>query len=368
MKKTLLIAITAITALPVFANRKHATPARTATSTVNNSGYILDGARMKTTAAGDTLILRNVAATDTPTLYYAGMLGRDSGYVSGMDVYGDQGFAERYDFSTGDSSLNVIGMITLFGGKVNPASTKTVSFNCWSQGALAASSYPDWYDNGLPDVSLASVSVPITRLGIASTDTVADTFKTFMFTTPTGFLHDSFFVGYTITYDATNFGGDTIGVFTTQDGDRTSPNYTTSGTDTIMNNKNCTMFDDGSWYDNASDNFYLSNNYLMFPIVVVHRYLSVNGISNRNLTFYGNYPNPASTSTNIKFSLASGSDVTITIVDIAGRVVKTQTEKQLGAGEHIVSLDVTSLAAGEYTYVVRVANGGGIASKLTVAK
>lgn len=352
-----------------FAHKKQAGPAVHPANFVNGSSFSTDRTLSKTTATGDTVIMSNISATDTPTLYYAGMT-RDSGFVSGTDAWGDMGFAERYDFGTADSSLKVIGVMAIFGGKYNPASTKNVTFYTWSAGAQSVNptySAP-YYDSGLPDVALDSVHVPITHLGIRSVDTVGDTLKAHFFTTPTAYLNQSFFVGYTINYDPAAMGGDTIGVYTTKDGDRTSPLYTTSGTDTIFNNQNVAMFDDGQWYDNGVDNFFLANDYLMFPIVIVHENLAVSGVSNKNLTFFGNYPNPASESTNIRFSLAKASDVAIAILDIKGSVVKTLNANKLGAGEHTVNVNVAGLAAGDYTYVIRSSNGGGIASKLTVIK
>ncbi len=369
MKRVFLFAMGTIISAGAFAHKKQVGAATHPANFVNGSSFSTDRVLSKTTATGDTVVLSNISATDTPTLYYAGTT-RDSGFVSGMDTYGDMGFAERYDFGTADSSLKVIGLLAIFGGKYNTASTKNVTFYTWSVGAQTASATysAPYYDSGLPDVALDSVHVPIQQLGIRSVDSVGDTLKAHYFTTPTAYLNHSFFVGYTINYDPAAMAGDTIGVYTTKDGDRTSPLFTTSGTDTIFNNQNVTMFDDGQWYDNGADNFFLANDYLMFPIVIVHENLAVQGVSNKNLTFFGNYPNPAVESTNIKFSLATASDVVIAILDVKGSIVKTVSASKLGAGEHTVNVNVAGLAAGDYTYIIRSANGGGVASKLTIIK
>lgn len=329
---------------------------------------VATGNNYRTTAAGDTIVLKNTHTTDVPVLYYAGTVTRDSGYLSGMDNWGDQGFAERYDFNAADSNVQVLGVMSIFGGKVNPASTKTVVFNAWSVADRSSTDFTNVYDSGLPDASLAAVTVPITHLGISNIDTVPDTFKTFFFPSPTAYLNKSFFVGYTIAYDPLAFAGDTIGLYTSSDGDRTSALYTISGTDTILNNQNVTMFDDGFWYDNASDNFFLANNLYIYPVVRVRNVVGVQGVTKKGLTFFGNYPNPASSVTNIRFALNNTEDVEIIITDLSGRTVLTKTYPTLYAGEHTIPVDISSLSAGEYVYIVRTSTGNGIASKMTVVR
>ncbi len=325
------------------------------------------GNSYRTTATGDTIILKNTHATDVPVLYYSGSTC-DSGYLSGIDNWGDQGFAERYDFNAADSNVQVLGVMSLFGGKVNPASTKTVVFNAWSVADRSATDFTNVYNSGLPDASLAAVTVPVTHLGIANIDTVSDTFKTFFFPTPTAYLNKSFFVGYTITYDATAFGGDTLGLYTSSDGDRTSALFTVSGTDTILNNQNVTMFDDGLWYDNASDNAFIANNLYIYPVVRTRNVVGVQGVTKKGLTFFGNYPNPASTVTNIRVALNSTEDAEIVITDMNGHTVLNKAFKVLTAGEHTIPVDVSGLSAGEYICLFRTSTGNGIASTMTVVR
>ncbi len=321
----------------------------------------------RTTATGDTVMLMNVTAADTPTLYLAGT-NTDSGFVAGIDAYGDKGYAERYDFGTSDSSLKIIGVMTLFGGRYSPTTTKTVSLNCWSMAPQSATAFTNVYNSGLPDASLASLTVPVPQLGIRSTSSVSDTFKTFLFPTPTAYLNQSFFVGYTINYDATDFGGDTLGLYQSRDGARTSDLYTISGTDTIINNQNVTMYDDGNWYDNALDNFFLSNDFFIFPIAIVRETTGIHGLTKNNLTFYGAAPNPAANATSIKIAIMKGTDVAVTVFDMSGKCLITQNFNHLQAGEQKLEINTSNLVNGSYLYLVKTSEGDGIASKLEVAK
>ena len=362
MKKLILLSIGA--AICSVASAQSVSRPDFSNLTMASEGRQLAG---KTTGVyHDSLVMANISATDTIALYYANA-HTDSGYFFGTSIYQYNGFAERYDFNSADSNVQVLGTLSWFGGTVNPSSTKNVTFKVWSAGTMVSTSTsrPHLFFSGFPAAKLDSVNVSIHNLGI-NIAAGSDSTKAHYFATPTAVLTTSFFVGYTINYNGMSLGGDTIGVRSTLAGTRHGVNYNVSGADTIINNQNTTL-DSGSWLDNGSQlGFYA--NLVIFPIVKIYNFLSVNGINNKNLTFFGNYPNPATNETNIKFSLAVSSDVTIDIMDVSGRTVQTVNEKNLTAGEHTIAVATNNLPTGEYIYVVRSSNGGGIASKLTIAK
>ncbi len=355
MKKFLLFSLATSVALSSFAGKK-------------TSGFKAVAqephAVAKTTNTGDTVVLAHILSTDTINIYLA---GTDSGYVTGTDAYGDKGYAERYDAT--DTFYSVIGIVARFTGTVNPATTKTVTFNAWSVGAQTLDTrYASGhiYNSGFPATSLASVVVPITALGIGS-GTAADTTKAFFFPTATAANLRSFFVGYTINYTFAGLAGDTIGVVNTKDGERHIAYTTISGADTILNNVNATMYDDNTWHDNAFDNFGIGNHLFLFAIVKLGGPTAINGVTKNNFTLYGNYPNPATNETNIKFAVAQATEVTISVTDMAGRTVKTM-KQNCAAGTHTVPVNTSDLASGEYLYLVNTAEGDGFASKFTIAK
>jgi flagellar hook assembly protein FlgD len=74
-----------------------------------------------------------------------------------------------------------------------------------------------------------------------------------------------------------------------------------------------------------------------------------------------NHPNPFNPVTNISFSLDTGSDVTLRVYDLTGRVVKTLVDRRMRAGEHSQEWDGRSetgdeVASGIYFY--RLTAGG----------
>ncbi|GAA4463418.1 hypothetical protein GCM10023093_11820 [Nemorincola caseinilytica] len=361
MKRTLLLATSILTI--TAAQAQHATHSAPVTRPVVTAA--------KPTATGDTLTLTNIPATQTERLLYP-VAPAGSGYTTGTNVYNDKGFAERYYFDAGDSSVNVLGVVALFGGNVSATSTKSVMLRIWSQTAPKPITARLYYE-GFPFETLDSLSVPATKLGIGPT---ADTLKAFMFATPTGFLKGPFFAGYTIDYNFETLGPDTIALKTSKHNTRnTAPyrlrynmaNADTVSVDTLINVQNATLWADNKWHDNYTDNDSLYNDLAIFPIVVVGGPTGTGRVTHKDLSLMGAYPNPSTGTANIRFALAEGADVSITIMDMAGHTVYTRQLSDLRAGEHTVQVSTAGYAAGTYIYLVRTATGSGMAGKMQVA-
>lgn len=75
-------------------------------------------------------------------------------------------------------------------------------------------------------------------------------------------------------------------------------------------------------------------------------FLSVNGTD--NLSF--SYPNPASESTVIYFTLPEAAKANLNIYNINGQLVKNIMNEEMSAGQHSVNLSVTDLKEGVYFY------------------
>lgn len=324
----------------------------------------------KPTATGDTLTLSNIAISDTTRLLYT-HTAPESGYTSGTNSYNDKGFAERYRFGT--NAVKVIGFVTQFSGAVNPASTKSIMLKVWNQGSESMITARSYYQ-GFPSAVTDSLSVPVTQLGIGTTK---DTVKSFMLAAPTSYRTGNFFVGYTINYNYADLNGDTIALTTSMNGNRTSTDYTlrynlsgadTASVDTIINVQNTTLWADNIWHDNYTDNDSLYNNLAIFPIVVLGDPTGVEGITHRQLTLFGTYPNPTSSDCNIRFSLTCHATVSISVSDITGRVVLPLNIKALNAGTHNMPIGSNMLPSGDYIYTIITTGGDRIGGKFTISK
>jgi len=367
MKKLLLLSAAACLGMSSFAQRTSNHVALKANAVFSQMATV--NASQKTTGIGDTFAIRHYTAADTPALYVPDQVNPfDSGFVSGTNAFGDMSFAERFEMDGVDSSVKLLGVFAYFHGSATASSTKTLSVKAWSQGPTIPVT-STIFMGGKPDAELATASINLKDLRLANG--TIDTFGLWWFNTPSVSIGDSFFVGYHIDYTWASLAGDSIALIQTTDGERTSAPFFVNGTDTIINVQNATQFSDGSWNENVFENApSLSNDYYIYAIFSVDAPLGVGvkGITMKNLTYLGNFPNPASDNTTIKLSLKKGTDVTVDIVDMTGRKIRTVNEKNLSAGEHNISMNVSDLSAGSYIYFIHTAEGDGMGAQMTIVK
>lgn len=374
MKKVILLTLAGAISFGSFAQKTFNKNTKVTKVNGNFLTAAATGANYRTTGNGDTVKGRiNFAGSqlDSLTIFPVdAATPLDSGFVFGPNAFGDKGWAERFDITGADSSVKVIGTYAIFSGSYNAASTNTVNIKVWAQGPKSTFG-GNILQTGLPTTTLASQTVSVKNLGIDAAGAGNDSVKLFMFTTPTTNIADSFFVGYEPNYSFANANGDKISLMSTRYGYRYDQNYYfIQGGDTIVNVRNASEFSDGTWHDNTFDNFQIPCNLAVFPVFVISIGVptSVTAITKNDLTFYGNYPNPAVNNTNIKFALKNSADVTVSIYDMNGRVINTINQSKLGAGEHTIPVETASLAAGNYIYLIRTSNGDGMASQLSVVK
>ena len=95
--------------------------------------------------------------------------------------------------------------------------------------------------------------------------------------------------------------------------------------------------------------------------IFVNANAGINDLSTEKMTIY---PNPASGNVNVSFD-AQGGDYTITLTDLAGRVVSTNNLTNV-SGNSNVSINVEGLRAGNY--LVALANGSSSTTKMVTIK
>jgi hypothetical protein len=353
MKKAILLATSLLQVLVAAAQSAPATPK-------TETGHHV--VAKTTTSAHDSVRLSNLTPSDTVAYRYS--YGADSGFIAGINAAGHYGFAERYTFNSTDTTIQVIGVAAAFLGKVNFSSTKVVDLKIWDVGGTASSARPNLYYSGLPTTGLNSVMVPYTGLGICDT---ACLLKQYYFVAPTTLAGNTFFIGYTTNYRWDSLAGDTISVATTQMGSRTTPTYNVVGSDTIVNVQNATLIPVNVWVDNGYDLNYMMD-YWIFPIVNIVSSEGTASIRRNDFTFYGVYPNPATSTARVKFALDAGTDVNLLIIDATGRTLQSQSLDHLSRGEYQRELDLSALPCGDYLCVIRTSTGDGVASKISVQK
>ncbi|MCC6683556.1 MAG: T9SS type A sorting domain-containing protein, partial [Bacteroidia bacterium] len=81
------------------------------------------------------------------------------------------------------------------------------------------------------------------------------------------------------------------------------------------------------------------------------------GMDDRNIASLLMYPNPAQSNLSLQFTLNNTSAVAVSVLDLAGRVVKTIPVSQMDAGNNQINIHVSDLTNG--VYFVQVATGNG---------
>lgn len=93
---------------------------------------------------------------------------------------------------------------------------------------------------------------------------------------------------------------------------------------------------------------------------------AINEVS-AGVTEFEIYPNPATEIVNTKFSLTDASSVTVDVLDIMGKVVRTVTNQNLTSGVHQIPVNVNNLSAG--TYMVKITTDkGSVTERISVIK
>ena len=77
------------------------------------------------------------------------------------------------------------------------------------------------------------------------------------------------------------------------------------------------------------------------------------------------FPNPATDKATVNFNIASASDVSIEVIDITGKVVKTVSLNNVAAGANSADLNVADFATGIYSVAVKT-NDSSVTKKLVI--
>ncbi|RPH93845.1 T9SS C-terminal target domain-containing protein, partial [candidate division KSB1 bacterium] len=76
----------------------------------------------------------------------------------------------------------------------------------------------------------------------------------------------------------------------------------------------------------------------------------------QDFTLHTNYPNPFNATTTIRFDVARAGDLTLSVFDMNGRLVRTLASGRFNAGSHTIHFDARNLSSG--IYFSRLNTGG----------
>jgi Secretion system C-terminal sorting domain len=93
----------------------------------------------------------------------------------------------------------------------------------------------------------------------------------------------------------------------------------------------------------------------------------INETANSNAILLQNVPNPAIGSTTVNFEIVNANNVSLSVYDVAGKLVKTINEGNLSAGKHAITVKTADLDAGIYFYTLTVGDQH-LTKKMSVMK
>ncbi len=117
----------------------------------------------------------------------------------------------------------------------------------------------------------------------------------------------------------------------------------------------------GGWFNVGASSPYIRLG-ISSILTGIDEYEAQNG-----LTLYQNIPNPASSSTVIKYNLEKNSEVKFSVYDLTGRKLFDKNEGNVMVGEHNINLDLTTFSKGVYFYTL-TANGHSLTKKMVITE
>ena len=259
----------------------------------------------------------------------------NQGYYTGHNSYGDEEFAEKYDFN---GTTNILGVIAVHQG-TNGTSSMNASYKIYDVGV-----------NGLPGTELASKSVPYNDIPIDGTP------NTVMFTNPVPVSAD-FFVSFNLgDYIHSNLGTQSIAITHSPNGTRPASDFGIFGRNVIRwHNHN----GPATWKDYRTQNipnYQPAVYFSLFPIVE---------LTPSSIVVFGDqkgsvgcvYPNPSSSAEfNIPITSRNGGEVNITLYDLQGKIVSSK-KTNLTAGKTNYVYSESKLTASTYILLVKTPEG-----------
>ncbi|MCF8219369.1 MAG: T9SS type A sorting domain-containing protein [Bacteroidales bacterium] len=255
----------------------------------------------------------------------------EGGYIAGVNGYGDLAKAQQFPVTDG---YYVEGFLVWVGVKDVLGSAGTVDGVLYDMDGNTGSTTAGEGTETCPGSVLASVSLAMDT----DVDTSGSSFTPVEFANPV-LVSDDYAVGL----DFTNIGDDTLGVVHSADGDAQQSELSWE------------MWSDNSWYSILYAWQGLDIDMAFLPVVDmstqdINEHEFVNGIRMET------YPNPAVEQVNLDFQIQEASNVKVSIMDMTGKIVKTEDFGQKEAGKHNVKISANDLNSGNYIYVLEADN------------
>lgn len=300
---------------------------------------LLPLAAAATAIAQDTDTLKNHASG--VTLEAGTYSGGDWGFYAGHNSKEQQQFGEKYLVDDHVHVLGVVAHITTSTGTVNDPNFE-VDFRLWE--ADPATGKPSG-STGIEHGHLHLGDAHIGGANIIMFHEEAHVEETFFVTMDLGdYAHDG-------------LSGDTVGLYHAPHGARSADDIAGVPFRNVFQAHSHGAPNWRDFYTQFTTPTQIATHLALYPIVEMEEHSSIGNISKNGLTISSPYPNPSANLISFPLQLTTQADVSFNIMDISGKIIRTEDKGYLNAGEHIHTFDISTLPSG--TYILSVISSEG---------
>lgn len=267
--------------------------------------------------------------------------GNDWGFYAGHNSKEQQQFGEKYLIEDHVHVLGVVAHLTTSTGTVNNPQFE-IDFRLWAvdpgTGKPAGTTSLDDGHLDLGDANLGAATVV-------------------MFHEETH-VDDAFFVTMDLgDYAHDGLAGDTVGLYYAPDGARSAADIANVPFRNVFQAHSHGTPNWRDLYTQFTTPTAIATHLAIYPIVAIDEHTSLRKITKNGLQVMDPYPNPANTYITFPVNLSKAAELTFTVMDLSGRVLKTQAQGLMPAGAHEQRIDISELPSGSYILSVLSSEG-----------
>lgn len=162
-------------------------------------------------------------------------------------------------------------------------------------------------------------------------------------------VEDAFFVTMDLgDYAHDGLAGDTVGLYYAPDGTRSATDIANVPFRNVFQAHSHGAPNWRDLYTQFTTPTAIATHLALYPIVAMEEHTSVKKITKNGLQVMNPYPNPANAQITFPINLSKAAELTFTVMDLNGRVLKTQDQGLMPAGAHEQHIDISDLPAGSY--------------------
>ncbi len=269
------------------------------------------------------------------------------GFYAGHNSFGQQQFGEKYLVDDHVHVLGVVAHLNTSTGTVTNADTE-LDFRIWKTDAEGKPAGSSSLEDGHIDLGNVNLGGP-----------------TVIMFHKEAHVEDAFFVSLDLgDYSHHPLEGDTVGLYYAPHGSRSEADIAAIPYRNVFQIHGHGSPDWKDFYTGATTPSAIATHFAIYPIVEFEEeHNSIASLKKNGLEVAAPYPNPALDKITLPFTLTKSTQVSIRVMDVAGRVINEHHKGQLTSGSYNETIDISDLPGGIY-YLTLSANDAAMAIRI----